>query len=274
VEVADVDPSQATTEEALCECLVQLRRLAGGPTYRELERLTATRGGLLPGTGLSRVSLRRTALSDVFTGKMFPRKAFLLTLVETLGVDLATDRRWERAWNQITLAAGPDQPGVVEQLHRRIAELSAEVDEWRERANAVPAPEPVLVPAPEPEPAPAPEPAPEDVGPRARRGALALAGVLAGLLLGGAVYITSLVDTRGTDPPTTAPSATPSSHEPSPGPTGVAPRPPTPNPTPTSCATIRPRPANQPTVVQPAALAPPQSLVCIPGTNPCCPNRR
>jgi hypothetical protein len=97
------DPAQAASLEDLASCLRHLRTLADTPTYRELERRTIRAEGVLPGTDLRRIPLKRATIADVLAGHAFPRKAFLLTFAEACGVDLQEDRRWERAWNRLAL---------------------------------------------------------------------------------------------------------------------------------------------------------------------------
>lgn len=121
----DPDPTQAASLEDLADCLRQLHLRAARPSLRELEARTNHTHGLLPGTSLGRVSLRRTALSDVLRGYKFPRKAFLLTFVEALGVDLEADSRWEQAWDRL---AGRLADAEVDQLRRQLAEARAQAD--------------------------------------------------------------------------------------------------------------------------------------------------
>jgi hypothetical protein len=97
------DPGQAASFEDLAACLHHLHVLADKPTSRALEKQTEHLNGLLPGTPLTRVPLRRNAISEVLQAKTFPRKAFLLTLVEALGIDLEADQRWEQAWNRLAV---------------------------------------------------------------------------------------------------------------------------------------------------------------------------
>ncbi len=97
----DLDPSQATSLEELVRCLQQLHIRADRPSFRVLEDRTKHANGVLPGTRIQRVPLRRSTLGSVLHGQLFPRKAFLLTFVEACGVDLETDRRWEQAWDRL-----------------------------------------------------------------------------------------------------------------------------------------------------------------------------
>ena len=97
----DLDLSQATSIEDLARCLRRLHVRADSPSLRTLEDRTKHANGLLPGTRIERVPLRRTTLSEVLQGRLFPRKAILLTFVEACGVDLETDRRWEQAWDRL-----------------------------------------------------------------------------------------------------------------------------------------------------------------------------
>jgi hypothetical protein len=97
------DPAQAASLEDLAHCLRHLRTLADTPTYRELERRTVQAEGVLPGTHLRRVPLKRATIAEVLAGHTFPRKAFLLTLVEACGIDIQEDRRWEQAWIRLAI---------------------------------------------------------------------------------------------------------------------------------------------------------------------------
>ncbi len=164
--MTDLDPSQATSLEDLAECLRQLRLEADRPALRILQDRTIHKGGLLPGSGLKRVPLRRTTLSQVLSAQTFPRKAFLLTLVEACGVNLETDRRWEQAWNRLAprylnqeseeeplrehaaaeeeanqlQARAHDAEAHAAQAEQRSKELAAEVDRLRQQLAASYAP--------------------------------------------------------------------------------------------------------------------------------------
>jgi hypothetical protein len=91
VAMNDLDPTQVTSREALAKCLQRLHMLADRPSYRTLEERTKNVSGFLPGTSLPRIPLKRATITDVLTGRKFPRKAFLLTFVEACGVDLEVD---------------------------------------------------------------------------------------------------------------------------------------------------------------------------------------
>jgi hypothetical protein len=110
------DPTQAVSREDLAWCLRHLRTLADTPTYRELERRTIHTEGVLPGTDLRRIPLKRATIADVLAGNAFPRKAFLLTFAEACGVDIQDDRRWEQAWNRLAVSYQA-QPAPGEQAH-------------------------------------------------------------------------------------------------------------------------------------------------------------
>jgi len=113
------DPTQAASLDDLAWCLRHLRTLADTPTYRELERRTIHGVGMLPGTDLRRIPLKRATIADVLAGQAFPRKAFLLTFAEACGVDLQADHRWEQAWNRLAAryqaqpAPGEPDPGIT-----------------------------------------------------------------------------------------------------------------------------------------------------------------
>jgi len=134
------DPTQAASLDDLAWCLLHLRTLADTPTYRELERRTIHAEGMLPGTDLRRIPLKRATLADVLAGQAFPRKAFLLTFAEACGVDLQADHRWEQAWNRLA-ARYQVQPALGGQVREHLAEAtqSADPDEavW-DRARAEP----------------------------------------------------------------------------------------------------------------------------------------
>ena len=102
---SEFDPAQAQSIDDLARCLRQLHLRADRPSFRLLEDRTKHAKGLLPGTRIERVPLRRSTLSDVLQGQTFPRKGFLLTLVEACGVDLAADQRWEQAWDRLAVEA-------------------------------------------------------------------------------------------------------------------------------------------------------------------------
>ncbi len=97
------DPAQATTLDEFAGCLRHLYLLADKPSYRTLEHDTAQTSGLLPGTDVERVPLRRSTLGDVLAGRTFPRKAFLLTFLEACGITSGTDQwtQWVQTWEQL-----------------------------------------------------------------------------------------------------------------------------------------------------------------------------
>jgi hypothetical protein len=98
------DVDQVTSQEDLACCLRQLHILADRPSLRDLETRTKLALGVLPGTDLPRVCLRRTGVSDMLRGRKFPpKKSFFLSFVEACGVNLAEDRRWEQAWNRLAV---------------------------------------------------------------------------------------------------------------------------------------------------------------------------
>ena len=93
--MSDLDVAVVTTHTDLVACLEQLWIRADSPSYRDLEQRTSKlSGSKLPGTGLKRVRLGRSAIGGMLRGSAFPKKAFLLTFVEACGVDAAADRRW------------------------------------------------------------------------------------------------------------------------------------------------------------------------------------
>ena len=103
----DLDPATAGSPDELAARLKQLYIRADRPPLRELEDRTKHVNGPLPGTKLRRVRLGRTTLSDVLSGRKFPKKAFLLTLVETLGVDLEADRGWAQVGTGLPRTSNP-----------------------------------------------------------------------------------------------------------------------------------------------------------------------
>lgn len=134
------DPTKAANTYELAACMCSLRTLADNPSYRELEKLTGDKGGLLPGTKLRRAILRRTMLSDVLAGKLFPSKAFLLTFVEACGVDLETDPRWGEVWNRLAIQSQSENvdPGAhIEMLLQKIAAAEQHADETQKRIELV-----------------------------------------------------------------------------------------------------------------------------------------
>jgi DNA repair exonuclease SbcCD ATPase subunit len=132
----DLDPAQAATLEDLAACLRQLHRRADRPSLRTLASRTSTVGGLLPGTSLTRVPLRRTTLSEMLQAQILPRKAFLLTFVEACGVQLETDQRWEQAWNRLADQDQNQAGKAVEQLYGEIEKLRQELAAASQRAEA------------------------------------------------------------------------------------------------------------------------------------------
>ena len=137
--MSDLDPTEANSLEELAECLKQLHIRADRPAYRELEQRTIHENGLLPGTRLKRTRLGRTTLSDVLLGRKFPGKAFMLTFVDTCGIDLEKDPRWEQAWDQLAgryLAQGAiaEAEGLRQQLAAALA-AKTEADQARQAAE-------------------------------------------------------------------------------------------------------------------------------------------
>ena len=118
--MSDLDPARAASPGDLARCLRQLHLQADEPSFRSLEKRTRHANGLLPGTRIERVPLRRSTLSDVLQGQTFPRKSFLLTFVEACGVDLEVDRRWGQAWDRL---ANQAQDQDREQFQYEVDEL-------------------------------------------------------------------------------------------------------------------------------------------------------
>jgi single stranded DNA-binding protein len=112
----DFGPAPAGRPDELAARLRQLHVRADRPPLRELEDRTKHANGLLPGTKLKRVRLGRSTVSDVLAGRKFPKKAFLLTLVEALGVDLEADHGWAEAWDW--LAEDQQAPPSPEEVER------------------------------------------------------------------------------------------------------------------------------------------------------------
>ena len=119
----DLDPSQAASVEDLVRCLRQLHLRADRPSFRALEDRTKHAHGLLPGTRLQRVPLRRTTLSEVLQGRLLPGKAILLTFVEACGINLETDRRWEQAWDRLAEHRDQARETATRQLQHQVEEL-------------------------------------------------------------------------------------------------------------------------------------------------------
>jgi DNA repair exonuclease SbcCD ATPase subunit len=97
---------------------------------RKLEDQTKHAGGMLPGSGMRRAVLGRNSVSEMLQGKKLPRKALMLTFAEACGADLATDRRWEQAWDRLAVQA-QDQPGGAAGRSRP-AEVASEIRGLRE----------------------------------------------------------------------------------------------------------------------------------------------
>ena len=134
--MSDLDPDRIATLDDLAACLRQLRLLADSPSYRDLEGRTVRRDGILPGTDLKRVPLKRDALTQVLAGAKFPRKAFLLTFVEALGVDLRAEHRWEQAWNRLAVQYQEQaDAAAAEQFRRQLAAAEQRADDARAKAD-------------------------------------------------------------------------------------------------------------------------------------------
>lgn len=136
--MSDIDLAVVATHAELVACLDQLYIRADSPSYRDLEQRTARLSGELPGTGLKRVRLGRSATGELLRGSAFPKKAFLLTFVEACGVDVAADRRWVEAWDRLSeqyvKRAGQAQTELA-QLRAEVARLHAEVAAERRAAK-------------------------------------------------------------------------------------------------------------------------------------------
>lgn len=134
--MGDLDPAQAASLDDLAKCLRQLHLRADSPSFRLLEKRTEHKSGLLPGTKIERVPLRRTTLSEVLQGQTFPRKGFLLTFVEACGVDLRTDPRWEQAWDRLAdQDQYQDREMAIGQLQRELDELRRQLADAQHRAE-------------------------------------------------------------------------------------------------------------------------------------------
>lgn len=135
--MGDLDPAQAASLGDLARCLRQLHLRADKPSFRALEDRTKHASGLLSGTKIERVPLRRSTLSEVLQGQSFPRKGFLLTFVEACGVDLDADQRWEQAWDRLAdQDRGQDSETATGQLQRELDDLRQQLAEARHRAEA------------------------------------------------------------------------------------------------------------------------------------------
>jgi hypothetical protein len=134
MEMNDLDPTLVTGADELAALLRRVHAWADKPSYRELEARTARAAGILPGTRLKRVPLRRSTLSDVLNGRKFPRKAFLLTFVDACGIDLQADRCWEEAWDRLTVET-PRAGASVEQLAQQLQKLQGLLVVAEQRAN-------------------------------------------------------------------------------------------------------------------------------------------
>ncbi len=128
----DPDPARAASLEDLAECLRQLHIRADKPSLRQLEDRTKFMKEVLPGTRLQRVRLGRTTLHDVLNGRKFPKKAFLLTFVEALNVDLETDRRWEQAWDRLA----SQYIGRAAEAEARPGQAAEEAEQLRQQLTA------------------------------------------------------------------------------------------------------------------------------------------
>jgi hypothetical protein len=141
----DPDPTHAATDDELARCLRQLHVLADRPSLRALEEQTGkTAGSPLPGTRLKSVRLGRTPLNDMLRGLKFPKKAFMLTFVNSCGVDLAIDQRWEAAWNRLAnqyASQSADKEGALLQeitaLRARAEQAETENKQLRQEIAAI-----------------------------------------------------------------------------------------------------------------------------------------
>lgn len=131
----DRDPCQAKNRRDLAACLKRLQRQAD-LSIRGLEEASRTKTGPIPGTRSHRVPLTRSTTSDVLRGNKFPRKDFLLTFVETCGVNLEQDPSWEQAWERLALLEeSPDGEGADGRLRQLIEDLQVALAAAEERAD-------------------------------------------------------------------------------------------------------------------------------------------
>ena len=132
----DLDPTTAGSPDELAARLRQLYVRADRPPLRELEDRTKHANGLLPGTKLRRVRLGRTTLSDVLSGRKFPKKAFMLTLVDALGADLEADPGWAQVWDRFAEhQQAPPSPEEVERLRLENEELRRQLTAAKHQAE-------------------------------------------------------------------------------------------------------------------------------------------
>jgi single-strand DNA-binding protein len=72
----------------------------------------------------------------VLSGRKFPKKAFLLTLVEALGIELETDRGWAQLWDQLAQdQQAPSSPEEVERLRLENEELRRQLTTAKHQAE-------------------------------------------------------------------------------------------------------------------------------------------
>jgi Domain of unknown function (DUF5753) len=102
---ADLDLASVTTHGELAEFLRTIHVRADKPSFRSLEARTRHHP--------TRARLSKTVVSEMLSGVRFPKKAVMVSFLQTCGVPDDRVEPWSRAWERIAgLAQGSRPPGA------------------------------------------------------------------------------------------------------------------------------------------------------------------
>ncbi|HZB28535.1 MAG TPA: NYN domain-containing protein [Streptosporangiaceae bacterium] len=123
----DLEVASVKTREELAVFLRELHARADSPSLRSLERWAQKEG---------KPPLSKSTLSDVLSGRRFPRKSVLLTFVEACGVPRDQMDPWRRGWERIAASERQRPPPEAEsiELDRR---RSKGAEAWGAAAQAL-----------------------------------------------------------------------------------------------------------------------------------------
>jgi anti-sigma B factor antagonist len=135
--VSDLDVAVVTTHPELVACLERLWIQADSPSYRVLEKGSNSRGGKLPGTGLERVRLGRSAIGEMLNGPEGPvpaeeqdEEVWGLTGKLTLRVRRGPDYAIVTAYGEIDECTAPQlRELLIDLVNKKKYQIIVNVDE-------------------------------------------------------------------------------------------------------------------------------------------------